>query len=91
MHNIESREQFFKEISHCVNMNLKCSMICQWALVCLCTSIGDTGGRLVMQVLFPLYCRVCGVLCSEFKFLYLLYVYFSVPIITPEMFIFVHF
>jgi len=35
-----------------------------------------------MQVLFPLYCRVCGVLCSEFKFLKLLYVYFSVPTIT---------
>jgi hypothetical protein len=48
---------------------------------------GDNGGRLAMQVLFPLYCTVCGVLCSEFKFLKLLYVYFSVYTITSEMFI----
>ena len=60
-------------------------------MVCLYKCIGDTGGRLVMQVLFQLYCTVGCVLCSEFKFLLLPYVNFSVPTITSEMFIFAHF
>jgi hypothetical protein len=60
---------------------MPCSMICQWAQVCLYTCNGDTGGRLVMHVLFPLYFRLCGVLCSRvqifkvslwFTFVYLL-------------------
>ena len=44
-----------------------------------------------MQVLFQLYFRLCGVLCSEFKLLKFLYVYFCVPTTTSKMFIFAHF